>query len=119
MFIIPILLFSAITLLMGAGLGWWLGRTTIQNNSAKNHSEYEQLQYELQQAKRDIQLLKIEKQQATEKIETYSRHFNSDLYGDYLQLREQLTQCQVELNQYQKEQTHYLENRLPQAAQVA
>ncbi|MGV6808679.1 MAG: hypothetical protein ACWA5U_02285 [bacterium] len=116
MFIIPILLFSTLALLMGVGLGWWLGRTTTPQQTAVQHSEYEQLQYDLQQAKRDIQLLKVEKQQATEKIDTYARHFNSDLYGDYLKLREQLTQCQVELNTQQQAQTPYLDNRLHQVA---
>lgn len=116
MFIIPILSFSMIALLIGVSLGWWLGRTTTPQQAAMQHSEYEQLRYDLQQAKRDIQLLKVEKQQATEKIETYARHFNSDLYSDYLQLREQLTQRQKELNDHPKIQPSYLDNHLHRVA---
>lgn len=116
MLIIQISLLILTSLSLGIGLGWWFGRVSSRTKNTIHQAENEQIQSDLQQAKRDIQLLKIEKQQATAKIETYSQHFNSDIYGDYLHLREQLANCQAEFAQFKQENPQYLTNRLTQVA---
>lgn len=116
MLIIQISLLTLASLSLGIGLGWWLGQASMHKRNNIHQAESKQIQSELQQAKRDIQLLKIEKRQAAAKIETYSRHFNSDIYSDYLHLREQLANCQTELAQFKQANSPHLTNRLTQVA---
>jgi predicted flap endonuclease-1-like 5' DNA nuclease len=89
-------IFIVAAIITGITFGWWLKSIFNKGQDAENRLALTNTRRNLQDAREEISQLKAHCQSAQQKIEKYTRHFNSDTYGDYLEARKALEKSRKE-----------------------
>jgi predicted flap endonuclease-1-like 5' DNA nuclease len=92
-------IFIIAAIVTGIAFGWWLKSLFNKGQEAENKLALTNTRRNLQDAHEEITALKTRYQDAQQKIDKYTRHFNSDTYGDYLETRKSLEKSRKEKDQ--------------------
>lgn len=88
--------FIVAAMITGIAFGWWLKNIFNKGQDAENKLALTNTRHNLQDALEEISQLKAHYKNAQQKIDKYTRHFNSDTYGDYLETRKTLEKSRKE-----------------------
>lgn len=100
---LQISIFIIIAIIAGATLGWWLKHMISRNEHEENRIALSSTRRNLKDARDQIYELRTEYQQAQQQIDKYTQHYNSDVYGEYLDTRKQLQSTRLAFNHLSNE----------------
>lgn len=100
---IQISFFILIAIAAGIALGWWLKHMISHNEHRENRVALSSTRRNLKDAREQVYELREQYQQAQQEIDKYAQHYNSDVYGEYLDIRKQLQNARLECNHLSSE----------------
>lgn len=92
-------IFIVAAIITGIVFGWWLKSIFNKGQDAENKLALTNTRRNLHDALEEISQLKAHYKNAQQKIDKYTRHFNSDTYGEYLEARKSLEKSRKEKDQ--------------------
>lgn len=103
---LQITVFLLTAIISGVVLGWWVKgmfvSLKLEDNKNKNVSDHRNLR----DAREQLSLLQAKYDQAQDKIDRYTEHYNSNTYGKYLEVRKSLEDARKEHEELLAELNH-------------